>query len=370
MGGSTFTNLAGLPSVLGAPFSVVTYRSRLLATDDPDVIDDVLVQARHRNRLLGVTGTLFYDRGEVFQWLEGPTDSVEEIWASIARDPRHKDIELISRTDASRRLFGQSDMKFVRSSSVKNGEADPVLAGQRNEVARAAVQGDVDAIVGMFDHSRFACYGLAVLYSQVLTPAARLLGDEWLNDRCTELELSVGMLSLQQALRRFAIGRLERSAENYPPCSLLIASLPNEQHILGCSMAADTFWAAGWSVDIAFPKSTALLQKQVQRSWYHAVILCLSDALARDDRVVQAKNFIAAVRKQSRNKDIAVIVAGRGVLEGRCTPSNVGADACYHDIDTARSRVRAAMVSRVSTADKVWIAGLSRTYGQDAYARH
>lgn len=84
------------------------YRSRatpgLLASDLNDIIDT----AQTRNRQLGVTGLLLHGRmeaipsvaGEFVQWLEGPEDAVEALFADIEGDRRHFEVEVLGRGPA------------------------------------------------------------------------------------------------------------------------------------------------------------------------------------------------------------------------------------------------------------------------------
>lgn len=84
---------------------VLLYRSRartaLLAAD----LNQIIETARRRNRQLGVTGLLLHGRmeaipgiaGEFVQWIEGPEASVDELFADIAQDSRHTDVEVLAR---------------------------------------------------------------------------------------------------------------------------------------------------------------------------------------------------------------------------------------------------------------------------------
>lgn len=84
---------------------VLLYRSRartaLLAAD----LNQIIETARRRNRRLGVTGLLLHGQmetipgiaGEFVQWIEGPKASVDELFADIAQDSRHTDVEVLAR---------------------------------------------------------------------------------------------------------------------------------------------------------------------------------------------------------------------------------------------------------------------------------
>ena len=93
--------------------SAVAYKSR--ATPHCSDVDlyYLLAQARARNDASDLTGMLVYDRGYFFQWLEGPTEALRTVWASIHADPRHAQLEVVFDDDRPRRLFDGWDMQFA-----------------------------------------------------------------------------------------------------------------------------------------------------------------------------------------------------------------------------------------------------------------
>lgn len=76
-------------------------RSGLLARD----LNDIVATAQERNRQLDVTGLLLHGRfqaipsapGEFVQWIEGPEDHVEQLFAEIEEDGRHADVDVLAR---------------------------------------------------------------------------------------------------------------------------------------------------------------------------------------------------------------------------------------------------------------------------------
>uniref|UniRef100_A0A942T723 Acylphosphatase n=1 Tax=Neobacillus citreus TaxID=2833578 RepID=A0A942T723_9BACI len=73
---------------------------------------DMLREARLRNDALGVSGLLLAKGGRFMQVLEGPTWSVEDRYAAIERDPRHRDVRSLSREDIDTRRFDGWAMAF------------------------------------------------------------------------------------------------------------------------------------------------------------------------------------------------------------------------------------------------------------------
>ncbi len=98
---------------------VLLYQSRAARAIDAAALRDILETAVARNAKGDVTGLLVYGEMEMLpgipglfmQWLEGPEAAVRLLFDSIARDPRHTEIELLADgpayvvTGANARLF-------------------------------------------------------------------------------------------------------------------------------------------------------------------------------------------------------------------------------------------------------------------------
>jgi hypothetical protein len=72
----------------------------------------LLTDAQHRNAQLQITGHLLFVNGQFTQCLEGPPDSIELLWQSIQRDPRHHDIQLLMSRATDKRRFPEWSMAF------------------------------------------------------------------------------------------------------------------------------------------------------------------------------------------------------------------------------------------------------------------
>jgi hypothetical protein len=93
--------------------SSLVYRSRAVPGISPPDLHDITSVAQRRNGREDVTGLLLYDDGYFFQWLEGPKAGVERVMASIRRDARHSDIEVLKQQKAQARRFGDWTMKLA-----------------------------------------------------------------------------------------------------------------------------------------------------------------------------------------------------------------------------------------------------------------
>lgn len=79
---------------------------------------NLLTQARLRNQRLQITGHLLYLDGTFTQCIEGPPDSIEQLWQSLLRDDRHRDVQLLSRQPTEQRRFTEWSMAFSSYASL------------------------------------------------------------------------------------------------------------------------------------------------------------------------------------------------------------------------------------------------------------
>lgn len=79
---------------------------------DPEVTR-ILVHSRRNNKRRNVGGVLHFGEGYFFQYLEGPADEVDGLYAKICRDPRHHDVRRLTRRPIRSRRFENWSMKFV-----------------------------------------------------------------------------------------------------------------------------------------------------------------------------------------------------------------------------------------------------------------
>lgn len=81
------------------------------------ILDGIALPAMRRNSELDVTGTLWFDTSRFVQVLEGPTDVVTSLMASIERDSRHRDVEVIWEEDVAERMFARFGMRTITSAA-------------------------------------------------------------------------------------------------------------------------------------------------------------------------------------------------------------------------------------------------------------
>ena len=76
-------------------------------------VNRILVLSRRNNQQRQVGGVLHFGEGYFFQYLEGPADTVDGLYARICRDERHHDVQRLTRRPIRARRFESWSMKFV-----------------------------------------------------------------------------------------------------------------------------------------------------------------------------------------------------------------------------------------------------------------
>lgn len=90
----------------------IIYTSREAQFFSDAEIEQLLVGARSHNQASDITGVLLYFNLVFFQVLEGRKEDLEELFARIVEDPRHKDVTLQVNEPIEARLFPDWSMAY------------------------------------------------------------------------------------------------------------------------------------------------------------------------------------------------------------------------------------------------------------------
>jgi methanogenic corrinoid protein MtbC1 len=164
------------------------------------------------------------------------------------------------------------------------------------------------------------------LYPNLFEPAARVLGDLWSEDFCSEFDVSLGLCRLQTAIRLLSPGApLAMSGPRSLP-AVLIAPEPGELHRLGAALDSEVLWHAGWAPTCEYPADNKGLQDILSAKWFDALDVSLSAAFRREHWLPRLAETIADARRASRNPALVVLVGGRVFVDRKTTGTDVGAD--------------------------------------------
>lgn len=322
----------------------LTYKSMATASPSAADLETLVGRARARNRGLSVTGMLIYEDGNFLQTLEGPPEKLNTLWSSIKQDTRHDHIEVLSEHIVPARLFSDWDMllhsRLEQSHTAKmaNRSAPEAITAYIDKLVLLALNADDNGLNSFIAGLAEQGWTSHAIISLLIEPTSRALGDAWLNDECTEFDLTIAMSMLQLAGHavRYSTGAETIRNNHY---SILLATAPGEKHTLGTSLLADQFTDAGWHVDLAFPDSDEALANQIGAQHPDAMDIGLSDALPRLHALPQLRVTIARSRLVFADQPTVISVGGRMFAEAAATASSVGADQARTTVAGATIRM-------------------------------
>ena len=213
----------------------------------------------------------------------------------------------------------------------RNWTSFTIDGGKVEEFARIAMKEEPDAarqfVQGLLDD------GVAFdrILLDLLAPAARLLGDKWVNDTCSFTDVTIGVSRMHRILRDFR-GVPDRFwSQSGVGHRALLLTVPGEQHTLGLRMVEEFLLREGWEVDSRPNISEDEMRELVAGENYDFVGMSLSGETFIDSMI----SAINAVRGASKNRHIYVMVGGVIFYEQPYLVSKSGADAYAEDASGA-----------------------------------
>jgi methanogenic corrinoid protein MtbC1 len=206
------------------------------------------------------------------------------------------------------------------------------------DVARFAemiVHQPLDAARAHLDGLRAAGMSAEAVITGVLSATARHLGVLWEQDRCTFVDVTLGLSRLQQLLRIFGPAFEAEPARQGSGRRLLLAVVPGEQHTFGLAIVEEFFRRAGWHVQSEFLPSRAILLEQVRTEWFDAVGLSASGEVAS----ASVGAVVKAVRDHALNTGVRIMLGGNLFVGAPELAASLGADFGARDAAEAVDRI-------------------------------
>lgn len=179
-----------------------------------------------------------------------------------------------------------------------------------------------------FDHVdavRAKGCSVETIFLDLLTPAARLLGEFWETDVCDFAYVTIATSRLQQILRELS-GEFEGQKPARDARALVVA-LPGEQHTFGAAMVQEFLRRDGWQVTIEHPATALDLIDAAKSQPFRLIGLSVSCDTPTDDLAALVK----ALRRATIDSRCRILVGGRFFLKHPELVKQVGADATASD---------------------------------------
>lgn len=209
----------------------------------------------------------------------------------------------------------------------------PIEVAEIERLTAAAALGESETLAATIRQKRATGQTSEHLCLTLLTLVARRLGEWWEEDRCTFVEVTLGMIVLHQQLRELAPGLVTSGTFGGARSALMMSAI-GSQHSLGIAMVAEFFRAAGWVVSDETITSEEALVARVSEQWFGLVAI----SVASSANIPGLANHVAAIRAHSLNRDVAVILGGPLLNAHPEIAVAAGADATAPDAAEALRR--------------------------------
>lgn len=207
----------------------------------------------------------------------------------------------------------------------------------------ALALGDDDSAAYAYVEQQIA-EGISVeaILLDLLAPAARHLGTLWESDATDFASVTIAVSRLQRIMRRigdacFEEGQLSAmGASANGGESVLLTTIPGEQHSFGLSMVAEFFRRAGWNLCTGPFASHQELTSLVHTHWFDIVGFSVSS----DRRLDELKKDISNIRRDSRNRHVGIMLGGPMMIAQPSLVALLGADVMAVDAVAAPRQAR------------------------------
>jgi MerR family transcriptional regulator, light-induced transcriptional regulator len=165
------------------------------------------------------------------------------------------------------------------------------------------------------------------IFIELITPAARYLGEQWEEDQLGFADVTVGLMLMQEVIH--GMGFEYHDGPQHATCvkRVMLASAPGSQHVLGLSIVSEMFRKAGWQVVLEVSPSRTQLCHAVQNEWFDLVGL----SVALDSQLDTLSSLVDSLKAASRNPATPVLLGGQAFSMGGHRAEAFGAQAICVD---------------------------------------
>lgn len=206
-----------------------------------------------------------------------------------------------------------------------------VTPDQVTEFAGLVLAAAVPRLIHYIEDLRADGLAIETVLLQLMAPAARHLGDLWLADRLSFLDVTAGLARLQGVMRALGPDFDGDTPGLIHGKKILLAPASGEQHLFGLSVVAAFFRRAGW--DVTFEPRIHLedLLVLIRAERFQAIGL----SVATDKGMEQLPRQVEAIRNASLARNVTLLAGGPAFLPNPGLEQSVGVDAVARDATEA-----------------------------------
>lgn len=289
------------------------------------------------DRLMAPEDQAGYPTLGLANWCPGlPVEPLPELRDDLARAIES---EIIPRLMLAHRLPNSARA----TPAEPQGPAPIVLsAGEIEQFCEIIVRRPLSAARDYIDGLRSRGMALEAIIGSVLSETARHLGQLWESDRCSFVDVTVGLSRLQQLLRVYGPAFEGAKAAGEPSPRVLLAAIPGEQHTFGLSVVEEYFRRAGWLVEVEIGGTRPGLVQRIGAEWFDVIGLSASGETATPTIAA----LIAALRASSLNRSVQIAMGGFLFNERPDLARELGADCGARDANDGLIQIRSLIQTK------------------------
>jgi methanogenic corrinoid protein MtbC1 len=164
---------------------------------------------------------------------------------------------------------------------------------------------------------------LEVVFTELFSGSARLLGKLWEDDTRTFTDVTIALSRLQRLLSSLAAEFVGTPARQRGAPIALLTAMPGDQHTFGIFMVREFYRRAGWRVRDGFYSSSDELIQAIKSE----PITLVGLSVGCDASVGALTALLRNLRQTCPNRNLNIQVGGRFFLENPGLAARVGADS-------------------------------------------
>ncbi|MFN7446366.1 MAG: B12-binding domain-containing protein [Curvibacter sp.] len=144
------------------------------------------------------------------------------------------------------------------------------------------------------------------IFLELITPAARHLGELWEQDRCDFTQVTCGLAQMHRVTYRIGYEFHDGPHLQGERARVMLACAPGSQHFLGLTIVADFFRKTGADVVLEVSSSESELMHAVANEWFDVIGL----SVAIESQLAALPELIRQLRASSGNPNVRVMLGG------------------------------------------------------------
>jgi methanogenic corrinoid protein MtbC1 len=242
----------------------------------------------------------------------------------------HQSLLSVIESEILPRLMGVNAEKLTAMNDA-NAHVKKLSDSDIEQFAQLCVSDDPDASLNHVQQLMSAGVSLAFIYLELITPAARWLGQQWSDDQIDFTVVTHGLMRMHHITRTLGHGNNDSPQSVGEVKRIFLACAPGSMHVLGLSIVAEFFRSHGWQVVIDISPTQHSLSQALKREWFDMIGL----SVGLVEQLPDMPSLIAGLKGHALNPSVLVILGGAATILSNDTTHFYGADGVATQADQA-----------------------------------